>query len=207
MNQPKTIPLSEFVENPDNPSAASEEVFARLVEKIRRYPDGLAANRIAYITDDSRFPGKKLVLSGNKRLRALNQIASEGGLILYGESKISPDGRIPADWTEDITSMTTEQRRIYLVAANVVEGEWDVAMLKELYTPEELAPLVGDDVLDSLLAEVQTADLGRDAVDHDSEIVELAITLPADDYRHAYLALVSRNEDIGRALMEVVDAE
>lgn len=207
MKKPKTIPLSEFVENPDNPSAASDEVFARLVEKIRRNPDGLAANRIAYITDDPRFVGKKLVLSGNKRLRALNQIASGGGLILDGESKISPDGHIPADWTEDITSMTTEQRRIYLVAANVVEGEWDAAMLKELYTPEELAPLVGDDTLDSLLAEVQTADLGRDAADHDSETVELAITLPAEDYRHAYLALVSRNEDIGRALMEVVDAE
>ena len=207
MSDKTTILLSSLVENPDNPSAASDEVFARLVEKIRRNPDGLAANRIAYITDDSRFAGKKLVLSGNKRLRALNQIASEGGLILDGEPKISPDGAIPAEWTEDITSMTTEQRRIYLVAANVVEGEWDAALLKEMYTPEELAPLIGDDALDNLLAEVQTSELGQDAADHDSETVELAIALPAEDYRHAYLALVSHNEDIGRALMEIVDAE
>lgn len=184
--------LADFVENPDNPSTASDEVFARLVEKLRRNPGGLAANRIAYITDDPRFSGQRVVLSGNKRLRALK--------LIYGE-----DGAIPAEWTEDITPMTTEQRRVFLVAANVVEGEWDAALMRELYTAEELGALLGDDALDNLLSEVQTAQPGSDAGSHDSETVELAITLPAEDYRRAYLALISRNEDIGRALMEVVD--
>lgn len=186
------LPLSGFIENPDNPSAASDEEFARLVEKIRRNPDGLKANRIAYTTDDPRFPGMRLVISGNKRLRALKRI--------YGD-----DQAIPAEWTADITSMTTEQRRVFLVAANVVEGEWDAALMRELYTAEELAPLMGDDALDSLMAAVSPDGQAKPDHSHDAETVELAITLPAEDYRRAYLALISRNEDIGRALMEVVD--
>lgn len=184
------IDLASFVENPDNPSAATDEAFARLVEKLRRVPYALAANRIAYITDDLRFPGKRLVISGNKRLRALR--------LIYGDA-----GRIPAEWTQDITPMTTEQRRVFLVAANVVEGEWDATLLRELYSAEELAPLLGDDALDGLLETVTIAAAPDSAAD--SETVELAITLPADDYRRVYIALVSRNDDISRALMEFVN--
>lgn len=182
--------LSRFVENPDNPSEATDEAFARLVEKLRRVPDALAANRIAYVTDDPRFPQKRLVISGNKRLRALK--------LIYGD-----DGKIPVEWTQDITPMTTEQRRVFLVAANVVEGEWDAALMRELYSAEELAPLLGDDALEGLLEAVSVA-ASPDAA-AESETVELAITLPADDYRRAYVALVSRNEDISKAFMEFVN--
>ena len=184
------IPLASFEENPDNPSAATDEAFARLVEKLRRVPDALAANRIAYVTDDPRFPQKRLVISGNKRLRALK--------LIYGD-----DGKIPVEWTQDITPMTTEQRRVFLVAANVVEGEWDAALMRELYSAEELAPLLGDDALEGLLEAVSVA-ASPDAA-AESETVELAITLPADDYRRAYVALVSRNEDISKAFMEFVN--
>lgn len=185
------IPLASFVENPDNPSAATDEAFARLVEKLRRVPDALAANRIAYITDDPRFPQKRLVISGNKRLRALR--------LIHGD-----DAAIPAEWTQDITPMTTEQRRVFLVAANVVEGEWDAALMRELYAPEELAPLMGADALDALMAAAESS-VAADASAAEAETVELAITLPADDYRRVYIALVSRNEDISKAFMEFVD--
>jgi hypothetical protein len=187
-----TIPLSTLIENPDNPSAATDEEFARLVEKIRRNPDGLKANRIAYVSDDPRFPGRRVVLSGNKRLRALKAI--------YGD-----EASIPGDYTQDITPMTSEQRRIYLVAANVVEGEWDSELMRELYTPEELGSLLGEDALDKLAAEVESAAAAPADSSHDDEMVELSITLPSEDYRKAYLALVSRNDNISTALMEAVD--
>ena len=187
-----TIPLSTLIENPDNPSAATDEEFARLVEKIRRNPDGLKANRIAYVSDDPRFPGRRVVLSGNKRLRALKAI--------YGD-----EASIPDDYTQDITPMTSEQRRIYLVAANVVEGEWDSELMRELYTPEELGSLLGEDALDKLAAEVESAAAAPADSSHDDEMVELSITLPSEDYRKAYLALVSRNDNISTALMEAVD--
>lgn len=191
MSDTESLALSAFVENPDNPSVATDEAFARLVEKLRRVPDALTANRIAYITDDPRFPDKRMVISGNKRLRALR--------LIYGD-----DGSIPAEWTQDITHMTTEQRRVFLVAANVVEGEWDAALLRELYTAEELAPLMGDDALDSLLATVSSS-VAADGSAAEAETVELAITLPAEDYRRAYVALVSRNEDISKAFMELIN--
>ena len=186
----KMLPLSQFVENPDNPSAASDEAFDRLVEKLRRVPNALAANRIAYITDDPRAFGKRLVISGNKRLRALRRI--------YGD-----DGRIPSEWTEDITPMTTEQRRIFLVAANVTEGEWDPDLMKELYSAEELSPLMGDEALNGLMAAV--VNRLPPPKEAEAETVELAITLPEADYRRAYLVLVSINEDISKAFMELVD--
>lgn len=184
------LPLAQFVENPDNPSAASDEAFGRLVEKIRRVPEALRANRIAYVTDDDRAPGKRLVISGNKRLRALRRI--------YGD-----DGRIPSAWTEDVTPMTTEQRRVFLVAANVVEGEWDAALMRELYAPGELAPLMGDESLDGLMAAVENR--LPPPKEAEAETVELAVTLPEADYRRAYIALVSIDEDISKALMELVD--
>lgn len=186
-----SMPLSAFVENPDNPSMATDEAFARLVEKLRRVPDALAANRIAYVTDDPRFPDKRMVISGNKRLRALR--------LIYGD-----DGSIPAEWTQDITPMTTEQRRVFLVAANVVEGEWDAALMRELYSADELAPLMGADALDALMATVESS-VAADASAAEAETVELAITLPAEDYRRAYVALVSRNDDISKAFMEFID--
>ena len=184
------LSLASFTENPDNPSVATDEAFTRLVEKIRRNPDGLKANRLAYITDDPRFPGQRLVLSGNKRLRALK--------LILGET-----GEIPADYTEDITPMTTEQRRVYLVAANIVEGEWEASLLKELYTAEELGSLLGSDSLDSLVESVEGPAPAASAAD--DEMVDFAITLPSDDYRRAYLLLVSRNDDISAALMEFVN--
>lgn len=188
---PGRLWISRFVENPDNPSEATDEAFARLVEKLRRVPDALAANRIAYVTDDPRFPDKRLVISGNKRLRALK--------LIYGD-----DASIPVEWTQDITPMTTEQRRVFLVAANVVEGEWDAALMRELYSADELAPLMGDDALDSLMATAEST-AAADLAAAQAETVELAITLPAEDYRRAYIALVSRNEDISKAFMELIN--
>lgn len=43
----KKMKLSECVENPDNPSKASDADFKALIEKLRRNPNGLKADRIA----------------------------------------------------------------------------------------------------------------------------------------------------------------
>ena len=64
--------LADFVENPDNPQTVTDRAFDRLVAKLERVPAGLTAKRIAYVTDHPA--GKFVVLSGNKRLRALRRI-------------------------------------------------------------------------------------------------------------------------------------
>lgn len=133
MSKPqKTVRLGDFVENPDNPRKISDEAFARLVEKLKRVPEGLCAMRIAYVTDHPA--GRRVVLSGNTRLRALKRIRGE-------------NGEAPAAWFEDITSMTKEQRREFIVAANKSDGEWDLDRLLEQYGADELAAVGLDDLI------------------------------------------------------------
>ena len=50
-----------------------------------------------------------------------------------------------------------------------------------------------------------SSSVAADASAAEAETVELAITLPAEDYRRAYVALVSRNEDISKAFMELIN--
>jgi hypothetical protein len=142
----KKIKLSEFVENPDNPQTVTDEAFARLVEKIRKNPDGLRANRIAFVTDHPA--GKRVVLSGNKRLRALKKIRGE-------------TAAVPAEWFQDITAMSEDERREFLVNSNICEGDWDVDKLLQQFDRDELNDLMGEqDVADLLRNIEQGADAG-----------------------------------------------
>lgn len=136
----KKVALSRFVENPDNPQTVTDEAFERLIGKLRRVPAGLMAQRIAYVTDHSA--GEFVVLSGNKRLRALKAI--------YGA-----DGHVPAEWFKDITKMTEDERREFLVNANINEGEWDVEKLLEQYDRDELGVLMDGGDLKELLADIE----------------------------------------------------
>ena len=69
--------------------------------------------------------------------------------------------------------------------------------------PVKLGSLLGSDSLDSLVESVEGPAPAASAAD--DEMVDFAITLPSDDYRRAYLLLVSRNDDISAALMEFVN--
>lgn len=95
MAKVKMLRLGQFIEDPDNVSEATDDEIKRLAGKLRRVPQGLKANRIAYVTDDPS--GKWKVVSGNKRLRVLKAA--------YGD-----DGEVPADWFQDITEMSEAQR-------------------------------------------------------------------------------------------------
>ena len=119
------VNLASFCENPNNPQKVTAENFARLVEKVRKLPEGLKANSIAFVRDDPRAGGLYMVISGNKRLRALKAI--------YGDA-----GDVPAEWFVDVTGMDEKQRREFLVNMNVNEGTWDVEELMEQYSPDEL---------------------------------------------------------------------
>ena len=60
-----------------------------------------------------------------------------------------------------------------------------------------------EDALDAVTASAEMALARSD--DHADDSVELKIKLPSEDYRHVYLALISRNDDISRAFMEIID--
>ena len=115
--------LNELRENPNNPSKCTDEQLNRLVEKLKRVPLGLKAMRIAYVTDDP--DGGKMVISGNKRLRALK--------LIYGE-----DAELPDENFQDVTDMSPAQRHEFIVTANTSDGEWDLSKLFTQYDMSEL---------------------------------------------------------------------
>ena len=186
--------LSDFVENPDNPQTITDQAFDRLLGKIERIPSGLTAKRIAYVTDHAA--GKYVVLSGNKRLRALKR--------LHGD-----DAEVPAEWFQDITSMSEDQRREFIFTANVVEGRWIAKLLTSMYDKDELARLMDDADVAAILADLpavqQVAE--NQEVDQESfaDVMELKIKLTAADRDKAVEVLDGINaDDMGAALMTLI---
>lgn len=154
----KTTKLSLYREDPDNVSTATDDEIARLAGKLRRNPRGLAAMRIAYVTDDP--PGARTVNTGNKRLRVLKQIAADGGLCMDGAWLVSPAGDVPAEWFCDITFMTPEQRKEFRLNTNISDGSFDAEKLLAQYTRDDLAALMSAEALDELLGKIDTGDDG-----------------------------------------------
>lgn len=187
----KTLKLSDFVENPKNPQTVTPEDFARLVAKIRRNPDGLRAQRIAYVTDNPA--GRFVVLAGNKRLRALKLI-------------LGADASIPADYTQDITHLSAESRTEFLVNSNICEGTFDADRLLADYGEEALAPLMSAEQFGEIVNAVKVADeVQAEAAPPEPKTVDLRFTLSPSDYGAVVANLRLRNRDISAAFEEVIN--
>jgi len=155
----KTVKLATFIENPDNPQTVTAEDFALLVESLRTMPQTLAASKIAYVTDytavdGADLRGQRVVIAGNKRLRALKQLAADHATSADGAIKF--DGPLPAEWFYDLTPLGPDARRAWLVKSNVQSGEWDAEKLLALYDRDELGDLMGDKALEEILKAAKT---------------------------------------------------
>ena len=155
----KTVKLATFIENPDNPQTVTAEDFALLVESLRTMPQTLAASKIAYVTDytavdGADLRGQRVVIAGNKRLRALKQLAADHATSDDGAIKF--DGPLPAEWFYDLTPLGPDTRRAWLVKSNVQSGEWDAEKLLALYDRDELGDLMGDEALEEILKAAET---------------------------------------------------
>ena len=141
--------LKYYIENPDNPQTITDENYRDLVKSLREDPETLAANNIAFATDYKSpisgvdYSGQRVVIAGNKRLRALKEI--------YGEAADVPD-----EWFFDLTPLGEEKRRRWLVKSNVQSGEWVADTLSKLYTEDELRGLLPTEDLDDLLASLSS---------------------------------------------------
>ena len=149
----KTVKLATFIENPDNPQTVTAEDFALLVESLRTMPQTLAASKIAYVTDytavdGADLRGQRVVIAGNKRLRALKQLAADHATSADGAVKF--DGPLPAEWFYDLTPLGPDARRAWLIKSNIQSGEWDAEKLLALYDREELGDLMGDEAAELL---------------------------------------------------------
>ena len=191
---PRTFKLGRFVENPDNPQTVTDAAFERLVGKLKRVPSGLTAKRIAYVTDHEA--GEFVVLSGNKRIRALKRILGE-------------EYEAPAEWFQDVTEMSADERREFIVTENVVEGDWVASMLLALMPKEELAKLMDDTDVSAILADLPAVQKIAENQEIDGEefadTMELKFKLTVEDREKAVAVLASINpDDQAAAFMELV---
>ena len=132
------------------------------------------------------------MLSGNKRLRALKRI--------HGDNFDAP-----ADWFQDITGMSDDQRDEFIVDANINEGRFDADKLLALYDRDELVEWVGEDHIGKLISVVESspAPASADAV----KMVDFKIVLSSAEYKEATERLRKLSDDTSTAFMRVINGK
>lgn len=104
--------------NPANPRVLRDDKFAKLKKSIEEFPDMLNKRPIVAVTDKD---GKLMVLGGNMRLRACQELGLKEVPVILAD-----------EWTE-------EQRREFIVKDNVAFGDWDWDALANEWDAGELA--------------------------------------------------------------------
>jgi len=112
------VPVSKLKANPTNPRVLRDEKFAKLKASIQSFPDMLNYRGIVAVTDTD---GKFMVLGGNMRLRAMQDLGIKEVPVMIADH-----------WTE-------EQRREFIIKDNVGFGEWDWDNLANEWDAEQLA--------------------------------------------------------------------
>ena len=112
------VSISRIKANPSNPRVLRDEKFAKLKQSIQDFPDMLNYRAIVAVTDTD---GKYMVLGGNMRLRALQELGIKEVPVMLADH-----------WTE-------EQRRAFIIKDNVGFGEWDWDALANEWDGEKLS--------------------------------------------------------------------
>lgn len=133
----QVVPIAKLRANPKNPRVMRDEKFAKLKKSIQDFPDMLNYRSIVAVTDTD---GKLMVLGGNMRLRAMQDLGIKTAPVMLADH-----------WTE-------EQRREFIIKDNVGFGEHNWDELANEWDAEEL----GDWGLD--------VPIGQDFSDKNQEI-------------------------------------
>src|SRR6056297_2908906 len=104
----------------NNPRKISDEALNKLAKSIQRDPEFMVLRPI--VVDRN-----KTIIGGNQRYRAITEIL---------DMKDIPDG-----WVKLAEDLTDEQLNRFVLMDNFQMGEWDVDLLSEQYTVNELQTL------------------------------------------------------------------
>ena len=121
MDVPKgfqVVPTAQLKANPTNPRVLRDEKFLKLKASIKSFPDMLNYRGIVAVTDTD---GKFMVLGGNMRLRAIQDLGIKEVPVMLADH-----------WTE-------EQRREFIIKDNVGFGEWNWDELANEWDQQELS--------------------------------------------------------------------
>lgn len=108
--------LSKLKGNPNNPRIIKDDKFKKLVKSISDFPKMLELRPIIV---DENF----IVQGGNMRLKALQELK-------YKE--------IPNEWVKQVSDLTEEQKKEFIIKDNVGFGEWDFDDLANNWDLEKL---------------------------------------------------------------------
>ena len=152
-----SIPIGRLRANPNNPRVLRDEKFAKLKKSIQDFPDMLNYRAIVCVTD---VDGKFMVLGGNMRLRALQDLGIKEAPVMLADH-----------WTE-------EQRREFIIKDNVGFGEWDWDELANEWDADELS----DWGMDLPKLDFEDANKEIDIEGMDGAMV-IKLSYPEDEYR------------------------
>ena len=187
------VDIKKIKPNPRNPRIIKDEKFAKLVKSIQDFPEMLEKRPLVCFTD---IDGKYVVLGGNMRLKAANEVGLKQLPILLAD-----------DWTE-------EQKNEFLIKDNVGFGEWDWSQLHNEWDVDKLdewgmdvpqfAPEVDYSILDDEDVESQLNDMAGGVKK------AIQIEFEAENYEEAYqLVKFWRDKDayVGGMIMEYLKSE
>jgi len=105
----KEVEISRVKTNPKNPRVIADSKFILLKKSLKEFPDMLNKRPLVCVTDTN---GKFVVLGGNMRLKAANEIGLKKIPIILAD-----------EWTE-------EQKAEFLIKDNASFGQWNWEELK-----------------------------------------------------------------------------
>lgn len=111
--------LKKLQKNPKNPRTISKGDFQSLKKKISEFPEMLEKRPIVY--DESY-----IVLGGNQRFSALQELAQEGF-------------KIKDEYFKQALNWTEEQKRKFVILDNISDGLWDWDIIANEWTDLPLA--------------------------------------------------------------------
>jgi DNA modification methylase len=107
------LPIKKIVANPNNPRVIKDDKFKKLVQSIKDFPKMLELRPI--VIDENN-----VVLGGNMRLRALQELGIKEVPVLYAND------------------LTEEQKKEFIIKDNVGFGEWNWDDLANKWDDEKL---------------------------------------------------------------------
>lgn len=112
-----SVPIGRLKANPKNPRVLRDEKFIKLKKSLTDFPDMLNKRPLVGVTDTD---GKIMVLGGNMRLRALQDLKATEAPVILADT-----------WTE-------EQRLEFIIKDNVAFGEHDWDALANEWDADKL---------------------------------------------------------------------
>lgn len=134
------IKLSSLSINKANPRTIKKAKVKALVRSLLEFPQMLKLRGIVVDSDGT-------ILGGNMRFLAIQEIAKMTDEVIRNAChpdsldiwlRVADSKSIPAEWVVKASELTDAQKKRFMLADNVLYGEWDVSTLLAGWSKEEL---------------------------------------------------------------------